>query len=167
MNQKQLMSLSKKDLIEKCTAKQLDTKGTKFDLVKRLMTTTEQSILHTIMHNTPVIVVKQDLQGHFVHHETLLVFDNNSQHVIGRKEHVDGDKIYPLTYTDIQNCLRYKFKYKLPENLAENLENRPSQKNKSLLNDEYLHKRLLEIKNPSLETSYDDDNEESEEEIDY
>lgn len=163
MNQKQLMALSKKDLIEKCNVKQLDTKGTKFDLVKRLLTTSDDSIINTITHNTPVIIVEQDLQGHYVHRESMLVFDHVSEIVIGKKDQWNADKILPLAYNDIQNCLRYKFRYKMPENLAENVEI-VRDKQSMKFNDENLHKRLLEIRNPTKNDFDDDEDDDIEEE---
>lgn len=145
MNQKQLQSLPKKELVDMCTNKQLDTRGTKFDLVKRLMATTENSIVQSIVHRRPVITIDKNVFNHHVHRDTGLVFDQTTQTVYGKKIHFDDEQNQPLTYHDIQQCLRYKFRYRLPENLADS-SSTPAYYSKKANDDGLLHKRLLEIR---------------------
>lgn len=164
MNQKQLQSLSKKELIDKCTSQQLDTRGTKFDLIKRLMATTEDSIIQSIIHRRPVIIIDKNIFNQYVHKETLLVFDQTTQIVIGKKLQFDDEEVLPLSYSDIQNCLRFKFRYKLPENLADS-SSIPVYYSKKTNDDSLLHKRLLELKKPSYDDDGDDDDEEDDDDL--
>lgn len=159
MNQKQLQSLSKKELIDKCNALHLDTRGTKFDLVKRIMATKDDSIIQSIIHKRPVITIDKNVFNHHVHKDTLLVFDQTTQMVYGKKLHFDDEMTQPLTYHDIEKCLRYKFRYKLPDNLADNVHSStPSYCSKKTNDDGVLYKRLLELKkSDSIDDEYDDD----------
>lgn len=164
MNQKQLQSLSKKELIDRCNAQQLDTRGTKFDLVKRIMATTEDSIVQSIIHRRPVITIDKNVFNQYVHKDTLLVFDQTTQMVYGKKLQFDDETTHPLTYQDIQQCLRYKFRYKLPDNLADTLTtSTPSYYSKKSNDDGMLHKRLLELKKcEAIEDDEDEDEDDSE-----
>lgn len=164
MNQKQLQSLPKKELVDMCTNKQLDTRGTKFDLVKRLMATTENSIVQSIVHRRPVITIEKNVFNHHVHRDTGLVFDQTTQTVYGKKTRFDDEQTQPLTYHDIQQCLRYKFRYRLPENLADSSSSTPAYYSKKANDDGLLHKRLLEIK--KCEPVDDDRDDEFEQEED-
>lgn len=162
MNQKQLMALSKKELVDRCNAKQLDTRGTKFDLVKRLLSSSENSIIHSIVHHRPIINIEKNKFNQYVHKDTLLVFDFSSQIVVGKKSSFEDDEqIYPLTYNDIQNCLKYKFRFRLPDNLADsiNICNKVSNYDK----DSGLRKRLLAITTSTDDNNDEDDEEENEE----
>lgn len=161
-NQKQLMTLSKKDLVERCESLQLDARGTKFDLVKRLLCASGNTVLQTIVHQRPVVSIEKDCCGHYVHRDTLLVFDPVQQVVTGKKHSARDETVLPLDYQDIQNCLRFKFQYRLPDNLADTDHSKePSSSYHDPNTDEVFHKRLLEIKDPVRHNEDDDDDDES------
>lgn len=117
MKSKKLQALTKAELVERCKEKNLNCYGTKFDMVQRLISTEKVGVVHKIHHKIPQIVIRKDpLNGYYIHEESDLVFDVNERKVTGKKQN-DGT-ISSLTYRDIQQCLKYKFKYILPENLA-------------------------------------------------
>jgi hypothetical protein len=160
MNQKQLQSLPKKDLIEKCLAKQLDTRGTKYDLVKRLIAASENTIIQSIIHTRPTIIIEENDFHQYVHRETLLVFDPTSQMVVGKKHDFHEEITHPLTYPDIQNCLKFKFRYQLPDNLADGSSSHTSSEAYSHTNyDQTLRRRLLQIRKPDTNDDSEDDDE--------
>lgn len=167
MNQKQLQALPKKELIDRCMARQLDTRGTKFDLVKRLIATTENGVIHSIIHRRPVITIDRNEFNHYVHKDTLLVFDPVSQMVIGRKEHFNAEETHNLTYTDIEQCMRYKFRYRTPDNLADATGQQLLlyQKTEGTDPDLKLKRRLLEIRNPILIEEEEDDEDQDESDV--
>lgn len=179
MNAKKLQTLSKQELVDKCKDLNLNCYGTKFDMVQRILASQKSGIIHDIKHNIPPIVIrKEEETGVYVHEKTNLVFDPNEKRAIGRKNS-DGT-IRALQYDDIKMCLKYKFRYLLPENLAidDDLSSSSSLRihgNKSsktfLHEDAILENRLKEIESQletpsSKSTMEDDDCEEEEEDVD-
>jgi hypothetical protein len=63
------------------------------------------------------IAIRKNKYGNFEHMQTRLVF-NTDKMVYGKQ--TDEPSILPLTAEDIEVCKRYKFNYKLPENLNVN-----------------------------------------------
>jgi hypothetical protein len=151
MNQNQLQSLPK------------------YDLVKRLIAASENTVIQSIIHRRPTIVIEENDFHHYVHRETLLVFDPTSQMVIGSKHEFHDENIHPLTYHDIQNCLKFKFRYQLPDNLAD-----MSSSSSHISTDAHIHtnydqtlrKRLLQIRKPESEEHIDDSEDDDEQEFD-
>jgi hypothetical protein len=181
MNAKKLQTLTKNDLIEKCKELNLNCYGTKFDMVQRIMGSQKKGIITDIKHTIPPIKIEKDPEtGSYIHFPTSLVFDPLDKRVIARKEN-DG-KLRSLRYEDIKICLKYKFRYLLPENLAaeendtlsgdtvSSDEERSKSSNRSknvdtFCQDTILEKRLLEIENDTRQDAHvDDDDEEDEEE---
>ena len=152
---KKLQSLSKADLIKLCQEKNINAYGTKFEMVQRIVSSEKKGIIQEIKHHIPMIYITKDAMGDYVHEDTRLVFDPKNKRVIAKKSS-DG-KMLPLSYNDIQLCLKYKFKYDLPENLTDNFATNESKENY----DHSLKKRLDEIEK---EIGNDDDDEEEEEE---
>lgn len=175
MTPKKLQALTKQELMEMCRERNMNCYGTKFDMVQRLLSSEKKGILQEIKHSIPAIRLYKDTASNvFVHPETGLVFDPNERKVVGRR---DDGKIVGLTYKDIQTCLRYKFRYVLPTNLAESqfpkttLDKSGDDSGRSsvtLNEDDRLKERLADIergvtdaKSPS---SHDQDDDEEEEE---
>jgi hypothetical protein len=146
----QYKKLSKKDLIEKCKEKNVNSYGTKFELIQRLLVKDKNGVIQEIKHTIPPIYI-QKKNDMYIHEDTQFVFDITDKKVIGKW---NDNKIHLLSYDDIQLCLKYKFKYELPENLSFSI----SKKNQT---DDVFLKRLHEIQN---EKENDDDNDNDEEE---
>lgn len=163
MKAKKLQTLSKAELVEKCKEKNLNCYGTKFDMVQRIISTEKVGIVNKIHHKIPQIIIKKDASNaYYIHEESHLVFDINDKKVIGKKQK-DGT-VSSLTYRDIQQCLKYKFKYILPENLAGMI--MTSSNKCSDNNDILLENRLKEIEdntgsNNEAEEVDDDEEEEN------
>jgi hypothetical protein len=154
---KKLQSLSKTELIKLCQEKNINAYGTKFDMVKRIISSEKEGIIQEIKHHIPMIYIRKDEMGNYVHDDTRLVFDSKDKRVIAKKSS-DG-KILPLSYNDIQLCLKYKFKYILPDNLMDNLNTNESKESI----DQSLKKRLEEIeKEIDIDEDEDDDEEDEE-----
>jgi hypothetical protein len=152
---KKLQTLSKADLIKMCQEKNINAYGTKFEMVQRIVSSEKKGIIQEIKHHIPMIYITKDDSGNYVHEDTRLVFDPKEKRVIFKKS--SEGQMLPLSYHDIQLCLKYKFKYKLPENLTDNLTIHESKQDL----DESFKKRLEEIEK---EIVVDDDDEEEEEE---
>jgi hypothetical protein len=73
----------------------------------------ESSVIKSIKSTVSDIAIRRNKYGNFEHMQTGLVF-NTDKLVYGRQ--VEGEVI-PLTVEDIESCKKYKFAYKLPENL--------------------------------------------------
>ena len=90
------------------------TKATKKK--KKSATPIEQKpLFKKIQENIAVIQIRRNSYGNFEHKETGLVFDSSDKNVIGKQE---GDNITELTKEDIENCHKYNFAYRIPENLG-------------------------------------------------
>ena len=116
MTAKRLQALSKQELIERCRERNVNCYGTKFDMVQRLLSADRKGVLQEIRHKISPVHIKK-VGGQYVHEESGLIFDPRERRVIGRRGE-DGN-VMSLRYNDIQTCLRYKFRYVLPPNLAE------------------------------------------------
>lgn len=81
------------------------------------------SVVKKLTADVPVIPVRKNKYGNFEHPESGLVFDRKTETVFGKQQE-DGT-ISELTDDDIESCKRFKFKYKMPDNLdkKENLDN--------------------------------------------
>lgn len=128
----ELMKLSKKELSEICKSKKLPVSGTKIDLIKRILDTenktqtklvtknqpqksTQPEIIKKLVDKIPVIQIKRNVHGNYVHEITQFVINNTTRKVYG-KQNEDGS-ISELTAVDINLCHQYKFAYDIPENL--------------------------------------------------
>ena len=164
MSAKKLQSLTKNDLIEKCKVLNLNTFGTKFDMVQRIMASEKTGVLNDIKHSIPPITVHMDpATGKYIHTQTSFVFDPQEKRVIAKMEK-DGT-LRDLQYEDIKVCMKYKFRYTLPENLAieTKVSSRHSTVKDTVHKDELLERRLQEIQEETS-TSVDDDEEEEDDE---
>lgn len=143
MDSKKLNILSKKDLIAKCKEKNINSVGTKFELIQRLLKENSSSnILSEIKHSIPPISLYKMNENLFLHSSSQLVYDYEKKKIIGKK--VD-EQICSLTYDDIQECLKYKFKFDVPDNIIQDTFKSSDKCVNN--NDEYFEKRLNEIEN--------------------
>lgn len=126
-----LKNLKKQELIDRCKQKGLNTYGTKIELINRLLSKKSDNIISTIKHSIPPIIIKK-YGNEYIHDETGLIFDIDEKIVIGKK---GSEK---LSIADIELCKKYKFRYKLPDNLLETQKITPGV-------DDLLYQRLLQI----------------------
>jgi len=139
---KELTSLSKKELECLCKAKGHKTTGIKQDLIDRLTSTSsttststskskskspptskskttetlkDPKIITSIQSSIQAVKIKKNSFGNFEHSETGFIFNKESQEVIG-KQNQDG-QVIPLTDNDIELCNKFKFKYVVPETI--------------------------------------------------
>lgn len=183
MTPKKLQSLTKQELVDMCRERNMNCYGTKFDMVQRLLSSEKKGILQEIKHSIPAICLHphESLAGVYVHRDSGLVFDPCERKVVGRRRDTDG-AVIGLTYKDIQMCLRYKFRYVLPSDLADRSFHVSTEKSSRTTEkggepstvdggDERLLQRLLEIENgggqsTTTTTEMDDDDVEEEESAD-
>lgn len=114
-----LMSKNKVGAIAKKTR---TTKQTTLDtLVKKTKQHQESSVLRKIQQNIQTIHIRRNMYGNYVHEPTGLVFDKDEKIVYGKQ---DGSEIKDLTDEDIEQCKKYKFVWRIPENLDKYKENK-------------------------------------------
>jgi hypothetical protein len=75
----------------------------------------DSEVVKKITSYIPQINLKRNKWGNYEHLETKLVFDPETQQVIGKQEE-NGD-VVEIDEQDIENCNKFKFSYKMPENL--------------------------------------------------
>jgi hypothetical protein len=125
---KELLSLSKNELVELCKSKNLKFGGTKNDLIQRLVTAEKQSKTQPLITAVPVVAPKliskvdpialhRNKFGNFEHPETGFIFHEKTEKVFG-KQNPDGS-IASLTLDDINICNKYKFGFDIPVNLQQ------------------------------------------------
>jgi hypothetical protein len=73
----------------------------------------EPSVIRNIKASVSEISIRKNKYGNFEHMQTGLVF-NTDKMVYGKQDESD---VLQLTPEDIELCKKYKFNYKLPENL--------------------------------------------------
>lgn len=105
---------SKSDLMKLCKDRNLDVKGTKFELGMRLIG--KKKRVYPI--HPPTIIIYRNQFGHYEHQRTGFLF-NSEKRVFG-KQNEDGT-ISSLQSDDIMTCRQYKFQYEVPELLDESL----------------------------------------------
>ena len=96
-------------LLESLTMKKLDLTNTKTP-----KKTEESSVIRGIKDHAGELAIRRNKHGNFEHMATSLVF-NTDKLVYGRQQ--DDGGVVPLTVDDIEICKKYKFPFKLPENL--------------------------------------------------
>lgn len=109
-------------------SKGLKVGGKKADLIARILNGDDSKpkkktkvqkntpkIIKELTENISHIQIRRNSFGNFEHHETRLVFNKETQEVIGKQN--DDGTLSDLTKEDIESCNKYKFKYVLPENL--------------------------------------------------
>jgi hypothetical protein len=114
----------KKKSTDKTDEKNKDIPREKSKEIAAKSKTTKKLIKHTepdVIKNANLsltIQIKRNKFGNFEHFESGLIFDKDDKVVIGRQE---GDgTIIDLTDDDIMICKKFKFNFKMPENLDKN-----------------------------------------------
>ena len=74
----------------------------------------DQAVIRAVKERTAELAIRKNKFGNFEHTQTGLVFNTENKMVYGRQ--VD-DAVIDLTVEDIELCKKYKFPYKIPENL--------------------------------------------------
>ena len=123
-----LAALTKTELQTHCKARGVKSTGTKQEIIDRLSGSTTTTATNVKKPNAPrdtiakliktqiaPISIEGNRFGNYEHYGTHFVFDKISQEVIGKQN--ENGNIDQLTYEDIDNCNKHKFKYVLPENL--------------------------------------------------
>lgn len=154
-----MYTLTKAELVERCKDANVPPFGTKSDMVQRIIAAQKPGVVSAIRHSIPPITIEKHAPSDaYVHHDTQLVFDPQEKHVVGRLE---NDRVRPLRCEDVHLCLKYKFRYVLPENLG------ASSANATMTTlDQRLERRLQEISDQTQqeEQRNDDDVDDEEEE---
>jgi hypothetical protein len=134
ITREKIMSSNKDMLSAMCKKKGLKVTGKKEELVQRLIDSLandakkppvkepvknskqqqEPPVVKTIKERTVELAIRKNKFGHYEHTQTGLVF-NTDKMVYGRQ--LDDGKVADLTVDDIESCKKYKFPYKIPENL--------------------------------------------------
>jgi hypothetical protein len=122
------------ELQEMCKNKNLKTTGTKSDLIERLSNPvpvatvsvknpkkrktqkTIPAVLQRLADESEIFNIRRNLFGKYEHIDSGLVFDEISQHVIGKQD-VETGQVLPLTERDIETCKEYNFSFDLPETI--------------------------------------------------
>lgn len=104
---------SKPALTKMCLEKNLSVKGTKHDLAVRILGMQMRPSVAVEETDRPIILIRKNKHGRYVHDITNLVFDKQSRKVIGKED--DHGHVLDLRRADIQLCRQYKFQYCLPE----------------------------------------------------
>ena len=142
-----IMTSSKTVLMAFCKAKGVVQSGRKEDIVERLTallnkpaaseepakvaakpaaskkagsgkTTSATPVLSSLSEKSGSFEIRKNKFGNYEHFDTGLVFNNDTKTVIG-SQNTNG-KIDSLTDKDIETCKKFKFTFKLPENLSTN-----------------------------------------------
>jgi hypothetical protein len=137
ITKEKIMTATRDMLAAMCKAKGLKMSGKKDELVQRLLESLGNSdkkevvkktppksskkeepvVLKTVKEKSGHLEIRKNKFGNFEHVETGLVF-NGDKMVYGRQMEDGG--VSELLPEDIEACKKYKFPYKLPENLSVN-----------------------------------------------
>lgn len=137
ITKEKIMVATKDMLAAMCKKKGLKMSGKKEELVSRLLDSLSSSSSSSSLSakpsssktkdDSPVVkaakasigelAIRRNKHGNFEHMQTGLVFNTEKQ-VYGKQ--LDSGEVKPLTSEDIETCKKYKFLFKLPENLNVN-----------------------------------------------
>jgi hypothetical protein len=135
ITKEKIMVATKDMLAAMCKKKGLKMSGKKEELVSRLLdslssssaTSTKTSNSNSKKDESPVVkaakasigelAIRRNKHGNFEHMQTGLVFNTEKQ-VYGKQ--LESGEVKALTSEDIETCKKYKFPFKLPDNLNVN-----------------------------------------------
>ncbi len=192
-----LVKCSKAELTALCKKKGVKCSGTKDELIARLseqevpeefkskrtkkspsekkkdssLSKKEEKIpvLNKLKQSFDIIQLRENKFGNLVHPATDLVFDKIDRIVIGKQQ--DNSEISELTEEDIETCKRYKFHFRVPDNLDTNGGNEDvkidelEEDKKDLENIENLVKKTKDQEDEDLEDETETEEDESDEEL--
>jgi len=156
----ELNRLKKDDLIQICKDKGLSYTGKNKGQLVNLINKSNTGISKQINKFKPIISIKKNSFGNFVHDDTKFVFDKVNKFVIG-KQNQDGTINNNINETDIDLCNKYKFKYVLPENLDVNVEEVEEEEEE----EEEVEEEEVEEEEEEVEEEVEEEEEEEEEEV--
>jgi hypothetical protein len=131
------MSATKEMLAAMCKKKGLKQSGKKEELYQRLIESISTSskaadpkssepkksapskkeeapLIKSIKERTAELAIRKNKHGNFEHVQTGLIF-NTDKLVYGKQ--LENGTVVDLTSTDVETCKKYKFPFKIPENL--------------------------------------------------
>lgn len=133
-----LSNLTRAELVQLCKQKSLKCSGTKSELLERLLgkdngqpkrapgpkkvpskkthVSREKKVLDTLAQMSPKTTVRRNKFGNHVHPETSFVFDSETREVVGKQN--DDGTVSSLSKEDVETCVRFKLKARMPENLT-------------------------------------------------
>ena len=164
--------MTRTELVGLCRKYSLKISGTKDELLQRVLPhvdakkvavapkketspSAHSSIIKKVNQNTSTVEIKRNKFGNYEHTETGLIFDREDKTVIGH-QNSDGT-IQELDEEMIEQCKKFKFQYRLPENLDKSKTNLKDVKIGGDINEEDLYDEEEEE-----EEAKDEDEEEEE-----
>lgn len=130
ITREKILSANKDMLIAMCKKQGVKVTGKKDELIQRLVDSlsaekkekkveppkknSEPPVVKAVKDRMAELAIRKNKFGNFEHTQTSLVF-NTDKMVFGRQ--LEDGKISELTADDIELCKKYKFPYKIPENL--------------------------------------------------
>jgi len=194
--EKKLLTKKKNELVEICKSKNLYITGTKKNLVDRILgrekpkntkkkknVKSNPTIIDHLVSKLEKIEITKNEHGNYHHSNTNLVFDKETQKVVGKQ--LNNGEIQPIDAEMIDLCNKYKFSFVLPENLKnQNTIDEPEEKaseeeeleeeeleeeelEEEELEEEELEEEELEEEELEEEVEYEDEEEIEEEEVEY
>ena len=142
LSNERLLKCNKAELTALCKMRKLKCTGTKEELMQRLRNGSNSdstnilppktkvptkkadramaavSVVKKLTDDIPTIPLRKNKFQNFEHPPTRLVFDQKTEEVIGKQN--DSGTIDDLTDEDIETCKKYKFQYRVPNNLEKN-----------------------------------------------
>jgi len=130
ITREKILASNKDGLTAMCKLAKLKISGKKEEIVQRLLDwlpnrdkvskpvitkkNTDSPVIQSYKDRSTEFAIRKNAHGNFEHVQTKLVF--NSDKLAYGKQADDGN-ITPLTSEDIETCKKYKFPFKIPENL--------------------------------------------------
>ena len=117
--EQELTKKKKSELVSMCDELEVNAKGNKKDLIKRLVDDkfNKDNIIKSINKSVDSIIISRNKFNNYEHKPTNFVFNHTTKTVIGKQ--MEDGTVTQLTKADIDTCNQYKFKYNIPTNLGD------------------------------------------------